>query len=242
MFETEGFASPTMDAAEKAKEWTIEQLEVLISEELSRGEADVDAHVQFSAMQLQIIKDQITKATVHTLTEIAMAQGAQGRADMVDGGVLVIVSRCFALFKPPNVHALALNMLHALMNGRLSEQDIGHDGDFMGFYSEIKEFNAQAERDPDMPSLLQFERLSVLERRKAHIIAAYVRTCTLVYHRGRSVGSPVNRKVIVSRVPITKDVISSILLADLEDGELGKDGEAAAPLAHVAKSKGKRTV
>eukprot|EP01043_Picozoa_sp_COSAG02_P111367 COSAG02_NODE_47532_length_340_cov_1.012448_1_plen_45_part_01 len=45
----------------------------------------MDAHVQLSAHQLQIMKDEITKATMQTLVEVAIAQDAQGRADMVDG-------------------------------------------------------------------------------------------------------------------------------------------------------------
>jgi Ca2+-binding EF-hand superfamily protein len=215
---------------------TSDELLVDMDKEMSIGEAELDAHVQLSATQLQIMKNEITKATVQTLTEIAIAQGAQGRGDMVDGGVLLIISRCFALFKPPDVHILALNMLHALMNGRFSEEDIGHDADLMGFYSEIQEFNVRLERDPTMPPLLQFERLSAMERRKAHMMAAFLG----MYHR--SVGSPVNRKVIVSRDPITKDLIAKILaeeegLPQLED-ELAEGAESAQPLTQTAKKQG----
>lgn len=201
----------------------VEHVEDSITKEVTQGEADVDAHVQLSALQLQIIKDEITKATTHTLTEIAIAQSAQGRADMVDGGVLVIISRCFGLFKPPEVHGLALNMLHALMNGRFSKEDIAHDGDLMGFYSEIMEFIARAERDPNTPPLLQFERLSALERRKAHMIAAHLG----MYHR--SVGSPVNRRVIISRIPITKKIVCKLLRAEMEETNDGdEDSEVVA--------------
>ena len=73
--------------------------------------------------------------------------------------------------------------------------------DLMGFFSEIQEFNSRSDRDPTMPPLLQFERLSAVERRKAHMMAAFLG----MYHR--SVGSPVNRKVIVSRNPISKDIM-----------------------------------
>lgn len=200
---------------------TCEQVECAITEEITEGEADVDAHVQLSAMQLQLMKDEITKATVHTLTEIAIAQGAQGRADMVDGGALVIISRCFKLFKPPQVHALGLNMLHALMNGRFSEEDIAHDGDLMGFYSEIKEFTVLLDRDENASSLLQFENLTALERRKAHMMAAYLG----MYHR--SVGSPVSRKVVVSRTPITRDIVCRLARADDEEGDhdIGESSE-----------------
>jgi hypothetical protein len=203
---------------------TCEQVESAIASEITEGKADVDAHVQLSARQLQIMKDEITKATVHTLTEIAMAQGAQGRADMIDGGVLVIISRCFKLFKPPEVHALALNMLHALMNGRFSEKDISHDADLLGFYSEINEFKAHLGRDESSP-LLQFERLTALERRKAHMMAAFLG----MYHR--SVGSPVNRKVVVSPIPITKAVVWRVVRADTDDtdDEAGIEPPATMP-------------
>ena len=205
---------------------TCEQVERAITEEITAGEADVDAHVQLSAMQLQLMKDEITKATVHTLTEIAIAQGAQGRADMVDGGALVIIARCFKLFKPPQVHALALNMLHALMNGRFSEEDIAHDGDLMGFYSEIKEFISLLDRDGNTSPLLQFEKLTALERRKAHMMAAYLG----MYHR--SVGSPVNRKVVVSRTPITRDVVCRLAHSDAdEDGD--KNHESSPKMARI---------
>jgi hypothetical protein len=193
---------------------TCEEVESAMTIEITAGEADVDAHVQLSTLQLQIMKDEITKATVHTLTEIAMAQGAQGRADMVDGGVLVIISRCFKLFKPPEVHALALNMLHALMNGRFSEKDIAHDADLIGFFSEINEYKAQLERDENASPLLRFEGLTALERRKAHMMAAFLG----MYHR--SIGSPVNRKVIVSQMPITEDITWQVVRADTDDDEV----------------------
>jgi hypothetical protein len=133
---------------------TTEELMADMESELTCGITDVDAHVQLSAHQLQIMKDEITKATVQTLMEIAIAQDAQGRADMVDGGVLVIISRCFGLLKPAEVHILALNMLHALMNGRFSEYDIRHDSDLMGFYSEIQEFNVKLQRDSSLAPIL----------------------------------------------------------------------------------------
>lgn len=205
---------------------THEQVQSALTREITAGETDVDAHVQLSAAQLQIMKDEITKATVHTLTEIAMAQGAQGRADMVDGGVLVIIARCFKLFKPPDVHGLALNMLHALMNGRFCEEDISHDGDLLGFYSEIREFNAQLERNPKASPLLQFERLTALERRKAHMMAAYLG----MYHR--SVGTPVNRKVIVSQLPITEDIICKLVRADADDLDPDDEETTAAESQH----------
>eukprot|EP01043_Picozoa_sp_COSAG02_P025025 COSAG02_NODE_1390_length_12915_cov_6.825531_1_plen_3708_part_00 len=191
---------------------TTEELMADMESELTCGITDVDAHVQLSAHQLQIMKDEITKATVQTLMEIAIAQDAQGRADMVDGGVLVIISRCFGLLKPAEVHILALNMLHALMNGRFSEYDIRHDSDLMGFYSEIQEFNVKLQRDSSLAPILQFERLSSMQRRKAHMTAAFLGMQHL------SIGSPVNRKVIVSKEAITKTTIAT--LAAEAQGEL----------------------
>jgi hypothetical protein len=199
----------------------VKELVADIDLEISPGKTDMDARVQLSALQVQIMKDEITKATVQTLTEIAIAQGAQGRSDMVEGGALVIISRCFGLFKPPDVHILALSMLHALMNGRFSENDIRHDGDLLGFYSEIREFNAKIDREPSMAPILQFERLNAMQRRKAHMMAAFLG----MYHR--SIGSPVNRTVVVSRGPITKALVAKILLEAegvASDQAVGEDG------------------
>lgn len=219
---------------------TVEQLIADIDTEISRGKTDTDARVQLSALQVQIMKDEITQATVQTLTEIAIAQGAQGRSDMVDGGALVIISRCFGLFKPPDVHILALNMLHALMNGRFSENDISHDGDLMGFYSEIQEFNVKLDREPSMAPILQFERLSAVQRRKAHMMAAFLG----MYHR--SIGSPVNRTVVVSRQPITKALVAKIwveaegAVPDQADGE--DDADTEPPLIYNANRQSQKDV
>merc|ERR1711871_709565 len=215
---------------------TVDELLADMEAEMTRGKTGEDAHVQLSALQLQIMKDEITKATVQTLTEIAIAQGAQGRRDMIDGGVLVIISRCFGLFKPPDVHILALSMLHALMNGRFSEYDIRHDSDMVGFYSEIQWFCGKLdEGDPSIPPVLQFERLNAMERRKAHMMAAFLG----MYHR--SIGSPVDRKVIVSREPITKGLSMQLLgevEVDLDDQADG--GDAPPQLAHSANRKSRK--
>jgi Ca2+-binding EF-hand superfamily protein len=96
------------------------------------GKTEVDCHVQLCAKQVQTIKTEIIKCAMQTLTEIAIAQGARGRQEMIDGGVLVIIKRSFALIKPAAIHVMALNMLHALMNGQFSEVDIEHDGDMAG--------------------------------------------------------------------------------------------------------------
>jgi len=187
---------------DKGVQISSEELEKQITHQLLLGETDIDAHVQLSAKQLQILKDEIVSWAVATLTEIAIAQSARGRKEMIDGGVLVIIKRCFSLLKTSSVHILSLSMLHALMASSFTEEDIYHDGDLTGFYYEIKEFKSRLERDPEgTHPMLAFGSLTAKQRRQAHMMSVY---CGL-YHR--SVGSPVNREVLISDRPLTKKVL-----------------------------------
>merc|ERR1719240_1360460 len=101
----------------------------------------------------------------------------------------------------------------------------------MGFYSEIQEFNVKLDREPSMAPILQFERLSAVQRRKAHMMAAFLG----MHHR--SIGSPVNRTVVVSREPIEKPLVAKIW-AEAEGEVLGQaeseDGTESTPLTQNA--------
>lgn len=196
------------------------------------------------------------------------SQGGVGRNEMVTGGVMAIVKRCFSRTKPELVQVLGLNMLHALMNGRFEYFDIESDIDMAQFYGawatwvahlppqpfqwqlaedtragfagEMREFESLV-GNPEygIAPVLTFTGLSALQRRKAHTMAAYLG----MYHR--SIGSPVDREVLVSQREIPKEVgaaVTHFTTADMKQtSKLLKEAEAEKSL-DLARVRGKNSL
>jgi hypothetical protein len=150
---------------------------------------------------------------MQTIVELAGASRAPGRRQLLEAGALDAISKCLdanAMFEErglnesgtssaivgikPAMMNEACSACHGFLAGRFGLQDMDLDPEFDKPYKSLEKWKAEMLEDQDFGSTKSFDGLGPVQRRKLHIVCAFLQ----LPHN--SVGGIGNRSVVAGPV------------------------------------------
>lgn len=150
------------------------EMEEVLKQEMV-GRSVTDTVVQLSAKQTQIMKNEMLQYALHIIMECAGVMTGLGRRKMIMDGVLDIILRALQPDRPVKLRVTGLQALHALSSDRFSLEDVMADEEFEGYYGDCLQLAEEEKASPGDEPVLILEDLSMLQRRKVHIVAQFAK-------------------------------------------------------------------